>query len=135
MKVSQRQVVSIKHTTKDSHTNKSCLSPSQALYCIEEIKKFDNISTIHLHIRNLATNERYVKHPLSLYCDKEMLNLFSSNDIRIIMTYVIFKLDKNQLEPIEFNGYDYSQDRELEVNYDKRFKKTLIKKHDNNSLS
>lgn len=126
MKVSQKQVVSIKHTVKYSNTNKSCLNPSQALYCIEEVQKIDNTNTIHLHIRNLVTNECNVKHPLSVYCDKEILNLFSPNDIRIIMTYAIFELDKNQSEPVKFEGYDYSRENEQKILYDMRFEKNIL---------
>lgn len=125
MKVSQKQVVSVKHTAKDSNINKSGLSLSHALYRIEQIQKLDDANIIHLHIRNLATNEFYVKHPLSLYCDKEMLNLFSAKDIHIIMTYVIFELDKNQSEPVKFEGYDYSEKSEQKILYDMRFEKHI----------
>jgi hypothetical protein len=129
MKVLQRQVAPVKRKAKYSNTYENRIPPSQVLYCIEEIQKLDDNITVQLFIRNLVTDELYVKHPLSLYFERDMLSLFSSNDISIVMTYVIFEMKKDLPNPVKFKGYDYSQDQELCATYDMRFKKILIKKH------
>jgi hypothetical protein len=123
MKVSQKQVTSSARNT----ICESSLSLSQAVYHIEEVKKLNDMNTIQLLVRNVVTHELCIKHPLSLYLDKCMLNLFRPNDIRIIMIYVIYEL-QSLPEPVKFEGYDYGHDQELLVQYDMRFKKELIKK-------
>lgn len=127
MKVSQRKVASTERNTIHSNVCENSLTLSRANYRIEEVKKLEDLNTIQLLIRNIVTNELYIKQPISLYLDKYVLNLFTPNDIRIIMTYVIYELKKNFPEPVKFEGYDYSQNHELLVHYDMRFEKELIK--------
>lgn len=131
MRVLYRKIASVRQGVK----YKNSLSHSQISYCIEKIRKEGEQNEVILLIRDLMTNTSYYKKPISLYCDKSVLNLFSYQDIKIIMRHVICQLDHNILDAIKFEGYDYIDNVEVSLFYDMRFKqkqlKELIKFEDN----
>jgi len=125
MKTLQEQSAPPKRITKHLNLCKKSAPLSEILYCIEEIQNSHKTNAIQLLIRNIVTGETYIKHPLSLYFEKSLLNCFSPEDIRIIMTYVIFKLNKELPKPLKLEGYDYSQENKLNIYYDMRLKKII----------